>query len=335
MSKAFLKRNWFILGIVTVLLAGFAAPRAGISIGGGFIGTANKVLVVWLFFLTGLGLPSETILRGLREVRLHLYIQLFVFAVYPLYFLAAVAIAGPRLEQSVVIGFYALAVLPTTVSSCIVFTQSADGNVVGAMFNAALANVAGIFLSPLILSLLVRGAGRPLPADEALGIVRNLALMMLVPVVVGQIVRIFVKSFISAHRSLRSIVANCCILLIVFFALYRAASNPEFTSSVARMAWPFVFLAVSNIVLVLLSWGGARVLRFSRESTVTVLFAAPQKTLALGVPLLTTYFANDPELLAVAMLPLLFYHPWQLFVAGVVRGLLARAQERAGQDRET
>ena len=45
----------------------------------------------------------------------------------------------------------------------------------------------------------------------------------------------------------------------------------------------------------------------------------PQKTLAVGIPLLSTYFAHDPELLAVAILPLLFYHPWQLMIAGFIK----------------
>ena len=52
---------------------------------------------------------------------------------------------------------------------------------------------------------------------------------------------------------------------------------------------------------------------------VTVLYAAPQKTLAMGAPLLTTYFAGDPETLGLALIPLLFYHPWQLLVAGMLK----------------
>ncbi len=65
----------------------------------------------------------------------------------------------------------------------------------------------------------------------------------------------------------------------------------------------------------------ARKLRFSGPETISVLYAAPQKTLALGVPLLSAYFADDPAVLGVALLPLLFYHPWQLFIAGILKSL--------------
>ena len=54
----------------------------------------------------------------------------------------------------------------------------------------------------------------------------------------------------------------------------------------------------------------------------TAVFVAPQKTLAMGVPLLSTYFAAQPEVLGIAMIPLLFYHPWQLLTAGVAKGFL-------------
>jgi predicted Na+-dependent transporter len=49
------------------------------------------------------------------------------------------------------------------------------------------------------------------------------------------------------------------------------------------------------------------------------LYAAPQKTLAVGVPLVSTYFAASPEILGLALLPLVFYHAWQLLVAGFIR----------------
>ena len=48
-------------------------------------------------------------------------------------------------------------------------------------------------------------------------------------------------------------------------------------------------------------------------------YAAPQKTLAVGVPLISTYFASNPEIIGLALLPLVFYHAWQLLVAGVVK----------------
>jgi predicted Na+-dependent transporter len=85
------------------------------------------------------------------------------------------------------------------------------------------------------------------------------------------------------------------------------------------MIGPFAYLALAHILILLIAYAGARLLHFSRENTVSVLFVAPQKTLALGVPLITTYFASTPEALGTALLPLVFYHAWQLLVAGLLK----------------
>jgi len=82
------------------------------------------------------------------------------------------------------------------------------------------------------------------------------------------------------------------------------------------MIVPFVYLAAAYLVLLAASFLGARALNFSGDSIISVLFTAPQKTLAMGVPLLSTFFAANPEILGIALLPLIFYHPWQLFIAG-------------------
>jgi predicted Na+-dependent transporter len=104
------------------------------------------------------------------------------------------------------------------------------------------------------------------------------------------------------------------------------------------MLGPFAYLAAAHLALLALAYGGARALRLSPQNTISVLYVAPQKTLAAGAPLLSTYFAASPEILGVALLPLLFYHAWQLLVAGVVRGSrlvarLQRAEAGAGTSR--
>ncbi len=96
--------------------------------------------------------------------------------------------------------------------------------------------------------------------------------------------------------------------------------NASFQSYGKQLIVPFLYLAVSHLILLFLAFWGARFIGLSRENIISVLYAAPQKTLAMGIPLLSTYFYNRPELLGIAMLPILFYHPWQLFIAGLIKG---------------
>ena len=310
----FLRKNWFVIGIFAALLLGVLLSNFGVAVNRGSYATTT--IIVALFIISGLKLPSESIRSGMRDVRLHLYIQLFIFILHPVFFLVTAIPFRNVMDGQMIVGFYALACLPTTISSCIVFTQMAGGNVVAAIFNAALANFAGVFISPLLLSLLLRSTGEPLPLDELLNVLKNLSLKMLVPIFLGQIGRRYIKSWIEKQKKKLGVVSNTLILAILFFAFAKTAANPSFASHLRSMVVPFVYLAVSHLVLLALAFLGAKILKFNLENTITVLFTAPQKTLAMGVPLLTTFFATNPEMLGIALLPVVFYHPWQLIVAG-------------------
>ncbi len=322
MLKSFFIKYWFLFGIVFMLLLGFLTSEWGQKLNPSSL-TRTTVIII-LFFISGLTLPTENILNGIRPARLHLYIQSFIFIVTPLYFVVSSLAIKASMDERLYVGIRALACLPTTISSCIIFTQLAGGNVVGTMFNASLANVAGVFISPLLISFFLTGARASLPIGELLRVLQNLALKMLLPILGGQLARIFLKSYVDKVKIALRVLSSCLILAIIYFTIAGASDNPLFVSTLGKMAIPFVYLAVSHLVLLSLAYGGARLFRLSRKNIISVLYAAPQKTVAMGVPLLATYFVNDPDLLGMAILPLLFYHTWQLIVAGVLRNFMDR-----------
>ena len=323
----FFKNNWFVLGIFFTLIVGFLIPEVGIALNSRSI--FSNTVIVLLFLISGLKLPSESIRAGMSDVRVHLFIQFNIFILSPAFFwLTSLPFRGV-LDGQFVVGVYALACLPTTISSCIIFTQMAEGNVVATMFNAALANVAGVIVSPLILSLMLKSAGRPLPLSELLGILQGLSLKMLLPIIVGQFMRKIIRSRVDSIKKPLSMVSNVFILSMLFFAFTKTAKNPDFLVNLEKMIIPFIYLAISYLILLGFAYGGGRVLRFSHENLISVLFAAPQKTLAMGVPLLSTYFSSSPDMLGIALLPLIFYHPWQLFIAGFIPKLMEKKGGRA------
>ena len=142
---------------------------------------------------------------------------------------------------------------------------------------------------------------------------------MLVPIACGQLLRRFFKQVAAKQKKRLSVASSIFILFILFFSFSKTARNPEFMGHLRAMLGPFGYLAAAHILLLLIAYGGARLFHFSRENTISVLYAAPQKTLAVGVPLISTYFAATPEILGIALLPLVFYHAWQLLVAGFVK----------------
>ena len=320
----FIKKNWFLLALVLVLCVSIGIPELGVLIG--LNGLSSRIAVIVIFLFTGFTLPSEAIVTRLKNWRLHVFIQAFIFVVVPLVFVTTTAIFFSS-NDAILPGLFALAVLPTTVSSCVVFTSTSKGNTVAALFNAALANILGVVLSPALLSLLLRDTDAGLPLSEFLDTLRSLSLNILVPLVLGNIARSRMRDLATKHKKVFGNINNGLILLIVFVTISRTAAGPDFRAAAPTMIGPFLYLAIIHIVLVALAFLGARLLRLEKADLIATIFVAPQKTLAMGAPLLTIYFAANPDLLGIALLPLLFYHPWQLIVAGFLKSFVQKGDE--------
>lgn len=314
-----LKKNWFLIGIFLTLMLGNFFPRIASTINPGNL--TRDVVIVIMFLVTGLTLPTDAIIAGVKQVRLHVFIEAFIFIITPLYFIVTVQLFSRLIPDAAIPGIYALALLPTTVTSCVVFTQVSGGNTVVAMFNAALSNTLGIILTPLLLSLLLAGSELSLPVSSLLGVFRSLTLLMLLPIVTGQIFRRRIITTVQRYKKYFGIFGNISILLILFFVFSEVAENPEFAANLRIMFPVFVYLGASHLFLILLATGGAILLGEPKINWVTIMYVAPQKTLTMGAPMLAIYFADQPAMLAIAIVPLLFYHPYQLLVAGILRGI--------------
>ena len=315
MIKNWLLKNYFITGILSAVIAGSIFSKYITQVNPG--GKTVMLLVVFLFFVQGFKLPTENIIRGLTNYRLHFFTQTFIFIINPLYFFILMKIFSPFIDGRIVIGIYALSTLPTSVSSCTVFTSTAGGNVPGTMFNAALANISGVFISPLLISLLLSTSGQGLPADEVIRILINLFIKMVLPIIAGQIARQYVKKFADKNNKKLNILSNIIILLILLFAI--AGSGKMFTPEKLKMLIvPFILLIFSYPLILFLVSVSGKAAGFNREDRISSIFAGSQKTLAMGMPLLATYFASRPELIGYAIMPILFYQPYQLIVCALL-----------------
>jgi len=316
----FIKKNWFLVGLVLLLVIGFFAPELGTSISFGKMTTT--MLIILIFLITGYTIPTEAIKDGLKDFKLHLFLQVFIFILVHIYFFVTLKLFEGSFTPETRVGIIALACLPTTISSCVIFTQSSGGNTVGAMFNAALANLLGVFLSPLLLTFFLSTGDQGYVSSEIGSVIMNIGIKILIPIIVGQVIR-QIRIPEKQFKKRLKLITNISLLLIVFINFSKSAGDPDFRQMLPTMVFPFLYLAVSFFILLGLSYFLARAAHFSKKNIITVLYTAPQKTLAMGVPLLTTFFADSPELLGAALLPLLFYHPWQLLISGFVKSRLS------------
>ena len=326
--KAWWVKNWFMLGMPVAVGLAWIFPDAGAT--GGVLRSeiTTKLAVALVFFGQGVTLPAKALRDGASRWRLHVGVQSYTFLVFPLTGIAFVALAGRWFAPDLRMGFLLLSVLPSTIVMSVMLTTVAKGNISAAIFNAVFSNVVGVFLTPLWVAVLIKAGGQ---MQSLGGIMREVLLLLILPLVVGQVVRRWgAESWADARRKPISHVSNTVILIIVYAA---------FCNSVKAQVWSnhgwttFGAAAVGVAVLLAISLGGAmwvaRLARYDAADAIVMVFCGAQKSLATGVPLAKIIFGAHPGL-GLMLLPIMIYHPLQLFVCGAIGGRAAR--EKTGNE---
>jgi sodium/bile acid cotransporter 7 len=274
-------------------------------------------LIIFLFFIQGFVLQKEKIFSGIKNIKLHIVLFFFTFIFFPFYFWIFVKILPFIENEGVIAGLFVLACLPTTIASSAIYVNMARGNVGGAIFNAVFSNMLGVFVSPLLFSFMLKTSVLALPLSMLSDIFMSLIIRIIIPMALGMILRNFAINFIENNKKKFSIASNTAILFIVFRAFAKSAD--AITSELILNLYPvFIFLALSYLVLSFIAYKVTRLIGFSYDDVITTTFIGAQKTLGMGAPLITLYFKDNPQLLGIILIPLLFYHSWQLFAAGFI-----------------
>lgn len=305
----------FLLSLIGAVLLAIVWPELGRS--GGLIELQNfaNYGVAIVFLLYGLTLSSQKIREGVFNWRLHVVVQLATFLLFPLLVLACLRALGARVPPEMALGFFYLAALPSTVSSSVAMTSIAKGNVPGAIFNASLSSLLGVFITPLWVNAYLNSQG----VGFALGpVVLKIVLLVLTPIMVGQLLRPWLVSWLNRHAALTKLMDRVTILAIVLNSFSDSVAEGVWsghsTAALAGMAAASLslFLLVS-----LLMWSGCRALGFNREDNIAGVFCGSKKSLAAGVPMAKVMFGANPAI-GLIIAPIMLYHFLQLVIVSVV-----------------
>jgi sodium/bile acid cotransporter 7 len=271
-------------------------------------------MIALLFFMHGAKLSREAVVAGMTHWRLHLLVLGVTFALFPLLGMLLKPALLTVLTPDLYLGILYLCLLPSTVQSSIAFTSVARGNVPAAVCSASASNLLGIFITPLLVSLLIKAnSDGHSSADAMLKIVYQL----LLPFVAGQIMRPYLQAWITKHASVLKMVDQSSILLVVFVA---------FSEAVVQGLWHQVptlmllgLLLISAVILALVMGFTtliSRRLGFSKEDEITIVFCGSKKSLASGVPMAKVLFSSGS--VGMVLLPVMLFHQLQLMVCAVL-----------------
>ncbi len=229
------------------------------------------------------------------------------------------------LDPDVRVGLLFLAILPTTISTSVVFTAQSGGNTAGALFNATVSNILAVLIVPLWV---LWATGYRSEEHSILPLIAEIATLVLLPLGLGQGTRFLLKTWADKNSKRLRTATNIAILFIIYAAFARSMDSAFWTQEQGRaLAVVCVITTVYFLIIHGLVWRATSLLGFDCGDRLAAFFSAPQKSLAMGVPMAQLIFADRIEI-GMILLPLMLYHTLQLLQGGFLVG-----RWRDGSDR--
>ncbi|ART72805.1 hypothetical protein BTO20_33395 [Mycobacterium dioxanotrophicus] len=312
-----LRIDGFLLGLVASMAVGLLVPARGDAANA--LEWATKVAIAVLFFLYGTRLEPREALEGLKHWRLHTTVLAATYVLFPLLGLAMRMLVPSVLTDELYLGMLYLCLLPSTVQSSIAFTSIARGNVAAAVVSASTSNMLGIFITPLLVTLLMQTSGG---ATVSATSILEIVLQLLVPFIAGQVLRSKLHRLLS-HTTLTKVVDRGSVYLVVYAAFSAGMAEHIWTGMRATSVIAVIAVSVMLLAVVLgVTAGVARLLRFDRADRIVVIFCGSKKSLATGLPMATVLFAGHP--VGLIVLPLMIFHQIQLITCAALAGRWGR-----------
>lgn len=275
----------------------------------------TSTAIAILFFLHGAKLSREAVVQGIMHWKFHILVFAFTFMLFPLLGLLAKPILLPLLGKELYWGFLFMCFLPSTVQSSIAFTSVAKGNVASAVCSASFSNIIGMFITPVLVSFFILGQSQH--GFDPTSSILQITLLLLVPFILGQILRPYVYPRMLKVPSLVKAFDQGSILMVVYGAFSGAVVAGLWnvlswqTLLILTLACSIFLTLIMLLAFYIPKWCG-----FNKADQVAIFFCSSKKTLASGIPMAQILFIGQP--LGMIVLPIMIFHQIQLMVCGVV-----------------
>lgn len=277
-----------------------------------------------VFLISGLTLKSSALVSAVANWKVNILIQSFIFVVSPaLFYLLGWPLYGSILGRDLVDGIVLLGMLPTTINMCVVMTTSSAGNTSAALFNATFSNILGIFISPALMFWLLGVKG----SVEFVDVILSLTYRVIVPTIVGQLVQNMPSE--SVAKFIAAIKPHCkrtqeTLLSLIVFASFSTTFYQKIYIAPGDIFIVLALMIAMQTLMYVLTWFafGLKVLNFELADRIAGMFCSTHKTLAMGIPLITSIY-DDYDNVGLYTIPLLMYHPMQIFFGSAMAPRLA------------
>lgn len=329
----FAKRRWFLLSLVTLITTGLAAGSLGdaASVERLRLLVPARPVTAFVLLLMAFSLNSQQLKASFRSPAPVLWASLTNFGLLPFLGLLLVPM---QLTPDFQIGLMIAVSTPCTLAAASVWTRKAGGNDAVSLLTTLATNTFCFVLTPLWLT-----AGTAKSIDLSLtDLMQRLVVVVLVPTLIGQGLRLNTRaaSFATRHKTPLGVVAQSCVLLLVFLSALGGGVQLQKADIATQLAGVLLVwgtcIAIHVLVLAVAWWGGG-VFGFARKDRIATAFAGSQKTLPIGVYLATDAATfGGPDVVdglpvPFAVFPMLMFHASQLFIDTLIADRFAKTSD--------
>lgn len=318
-KRGFPKGVGFALLLVLTAIGGAVYPDLFIKDGWAKPGQFASVATFIIFLFLGRGLSLGNLWKACKTPWLTFQVQSFIFFT-PWLIAIVLSFIGP--SSMFAIGFMIVLILPTTVSSCVVYAREAGGNADFALGHSFLANLIAPFLFPLLGTLWIFDLGYGgIPFTKVVAeIYPRLALLILLPATLGWLSK-KMPLLTEPFGKWEDQVPRACILFLSYLAFASGSALSLLDQPMYEWAKLVGWTIGCWLILSFLGWACGAVSGLDMPQRKSAYFLVSQKSLATGIPLIfATMGTKSVEGWVWLVLPLSLYHMFQL-VAGA--GVLA------------
>lgn len=305
-----MKFNGFIAALLFSILLAWFLPQGPEVIP---LKTITDIGIGFIFFFYGLKLSPAEFKLGFYNYKVHILIQLSTFILFPLLALSFIPFFENGTESDLWLAIFFLGALPSTVSSSVVMVSLAKGNIPTAIFNASLSGLIGVVVTPLWMSIFMKGDA----GFEFSTVLQKLFMQVILPLLIGLILQRFFGNIARQNSKKISFFDKSVIVLIVYSSFCAAFNSNLFLSvgwkdllKLSIMVIGLFFVVYHSIELI------SRTMKLNVEDRITAKFAGTKKSLVHGSVMVKIIFGNSAGN-ALFLLPIMLYHILQLLVIAI------------------
>ena len=290
-------------------------------------GVLKKSAVILIFFIQGYkikpDLMADAWLRPGNTLRTQLGIWICPAVV--VFGFKAMGLLEPAWFPS----FILLACLPTTIASCVVYSEKAGGNANFALAQATVSNLVApvfIFLAWVCLQGMSPGLSWETFRELAASVFLSLFCFTALPLLVGWV---FAQKITCLDATpwgnwITQKVPLISIAWLAYLAMGQVLSDIEPVSCLKLSQELVPPLTIGWLGLAVLAWLWSYGGKMNQANRLAVFFCVSQKSLATGLPMIQILVGAESQALVYWVFPLIIFHFIQLILATPVLCLLRK-----------